>query len=97
LREELRPYGVKVSVLCPGPTHSAFFRTAQLDASSFEQGKLMLRAEEVALIALQGLAKNRAIIIPGWRNRLLCLAPRFFPRFLVRRLVARLNRRFGRA
>lgn len=97
LREELRPYGVKVSVLCPGPTHSAFFRTAQLDASSFEQGKLMLSAEEVALIALQGLAKNRAIIIPGWRNRLLCLAPRFFPRFLVRRLVARLNRRFGRA
>ncbi|SDI78469.1 hypothetical protein SAMN05216588_12486 [Pseudomonas flavescens] len=97
LREELRAYGVKVSVLCPGPTRSAFFRNAQLDASGLENGKLMLNAEEVALIAVRGLERNHAIIIPGWRNRLLSLAPRFFPRLLVRRFAARLNRRFGRA
>lgn len=97
LREELRPYGVKVSVLCPGPTRSAFFRNAQLDASALESGKLMLSAEEVALIAVRGLDRNRAIIIPGWRNRLLSLAPRLLPRALIRRLAARLNRRFGRA
>jgi short-subunit dehydrogenase len=97
LREELRPHGVKVSVLCPGPTRSAFFRNAQLDASALERGKLMLSAEEVALIAVRGLDKNRAIIIPGWRNRLLSLVPRLLPRALIRRIVARLNRRFGRA
>lgn len=97
LREELRPYGVKVSVLCPGPTRSAFFRSAQLDTSALESGKLMLSAEEVALIAVRGLDKNRAIIIPGWRNRLLSLAPRLLPRSLIRLVAARLNRRFGRA
>lgn len=96
LREELRPHGVKVSVLCPGPTYSAFFRNAQLDGSSLERGKLMLSAEEVALIAVRGLERNRAIIVPGWRNRLLTMAPRLFPRWLVRRVAARLNRRFIR-
>ncbi|OLU26153.1 SDR family oxidoreductase [Pseudomonas sp. PA27(2017)] len=97
LREELRHHGVKVSVLCPGPTRSAFFRNAHLDATALERGKLMLSAEEVALIAVRGLERNRAIIVPGWRNRLLTMAPRLFPRWLVRRVAARINRRFGRA
>ena len=93
LREELKPHGVKVSVLCPGPTRSAFFRKARLDTRRLEGGKLMLTAEEVAQIAVRGLERNRAIIIPGWRNRLLTLAPRLLPRLLTRRIAARLNRR----
>ena len=56
----------------------------------------MLSAEEVALIAVRGLERNRAIIVPGWRNRMMTMAPRLFPRWLVRRIAARINRRFGR-
>ncbi|MHA6495485.1 SDR family NAD(P)-dependent oxidoreductase [Pseudomonas borbori] len=95
LREELKAYGVKVSVLCPGPTHSAFFRNAGLDTRRL--GPSLMSAEEVALITVRALEKNRALIIPGWRNRLLTIAPRFMPRWLVRRVVARLNRRVGAA
>ncbi|MGV8796609.1 SDR family NAD(P)-dependent oxidoreductase, partial [Pseudomonas aeruginosa] len=43
------------------------------------------------LLALRGLDKNRALIVPGWRNRLLALSPRLAPRWLVRRLAARIN------
>lgn len=96
LREDLKPYGVKVSVLCPGPTHSAFFRRAQMDARALQSSKLMMSAEEVALITVKALEKNRAIIIPGWRNRLLALSPRLAPRWLVRRISAYLNLRFGK-
>jgi hypothetical protein len=96
LREDLKPYGVKVSVLCPGPTHSAFFRRAQMDARGLQNSTLMMSAEEVALITVRALEKNRAIIIPGWRNRLLALSPRLAPRWLVRRISAYLNRRFGK-
>lgn len=95
LREDLKPYGVRVSVLCPGPTHSAFFRRAQMDARALQGSKLMMSAEEVALITVRALEKNRAIIIPGWRNRLLAMSPRLAPRWLVRRISAALNRRFG--
>tara|TARA_R110000868_G_scaffold133665_4_gene345392 strand:+ start:1090 stop:1881 length:792 start_codon:yes stop_codon:yes gene_type:complete len=96
LREELKPYGVKVSVLCPGPTRSAFFRTANMDVAALQGSKLMMSAEEVALITVRALEKNRAIIIPGWRNRLLALSPRLAPRWLVRRISARLNRHFAK-
>lgn len=97
LREELKEYGVRVSVLCPGPTRSALFRSVQVDSAQPEHHKRMLSAEEVALITLKALDKNRAIIIPGWRNRLQAMAPRLAPRWLVRKVAARLNRTFNRS
>ncbi|AYC31355.1 SDR family oxidoreductase [Pseudomonas cavernae] len=92
LREEFKAVGVKVSVLCPGPTRSAFFRNARLDDSRLQGSKRLLSAEEVALYAVKALAKNRAIIIPGWRNRLAAWLPRLLPRLLMRRLAGRINR-----
>jgi hypothetical protein len=97
LREELKAYGVNVSVLCPGPTRSVFFGSAQLDSAQPVHDKRVLSAEEVALITLKALDKNRAIIIPGWRNRLRAMAPRLAPRWLVRKVAARINRTPGRS
>jgi short-subunit dehydrogenase len=96
LREELKEYGVRVSVLCPGPTSSAFFRNAQLDVQGLQGSKLMMSVEQVATLALKGLDKNRAIIIPGWRNWLLAMSPRLAPRSLIRWLSGQINRRFIR-
>lgn len=92
LREELKGFGVKVSVLCPGPTRSAFFRNAQMKTGKLERSSLMMSCEEVALLAVRGLDKNRAIITPGWRNKLMAFWPRLTPRALVRRMVAKINR-----
>src|SRR5687768_16044225 len=36
LRVELKACAVKVSVLCPGPTSTAFFRTAQLNTDKLK-------------------------------------------------------------
>jgi short-subunit dehydrogenase len=92
LREELKKHGVKVSVLCPGPTRSAFFRNALMNSQRLERSSLMMSCEEVAHMALQGLDNNRAIIIPGWRNKLIAYWPRIAPRCLVRWLVGKVNR-----
>ena len=92
LREELKGFGVKVSVLCPGPTRSAFFRNAQMKSAKLERSSLMMSCEEVALLAVRGLDKNRAIITPGWRNKLMAAWPRLAPRALVRYLVGKVNR-----
>ncbi len=97
LREELKEYGVNVSVLCPGPMRSAYFCSTQMDSTQAEHDKRVMSAEEVALITLKALEKNRAIIIPGWRNRLRAMAPRLAPRWLVRKVAARLNRPLSRS
>lgn len=85
LREELKKTGVKISVLCPGPTRTSFFRTAQLNADKFTDDKTM-SAEQIALYTVRALDKNRAVIIPGWRNRLLTRLPRLVGRWMARRI-----------
>lgn len=92
LREELAPHGVRVSVLCPGPTNTGFFRKAGMDVRQMADSKFMLSAEAVAQYTLKALDKNRAIIIPGWRNRLASRLPGFAPRWLTRKVAARVNR-----
>ncbi len=87
LREELKKTGIKVSVLCPGLTRTAFFRNAQLAVEKLSHSKLMMSPEEVALYAVRALEKNRAVIIPGWRNRWLARVPRLMPRWAMRKLA----------
>ncbi|MNF80019.1 short chain dehydrogenase [compost metagenome] len=54
LREELKEYRVSVSVLCPGPTHSALFRSTRMDCAQPEHDKRLMSAEMVALITGAG-------------------------------------------
>ncbi|MEO4048822.1 SDR family oxidoreductase [Pseudomonas sp. CAU 1711] len=92
LRSELAPFGVGVSVLCPGPVATAFFRRAGLHSAGLERHGRMANPERIALAAVRGLEQNRAIIIPDWRQRLLPQLLRLTPRALVRRLSMRMIR-----
>ncbi|WP_297844715.1 SDR family oxidoreductase [Pseudomonas sp.] len=92
LREELKKTGVKISVLCPGPTRTEFFKTAQLELGKLADGNRMMSPEEVALYTVRALAKNRAIIIPGFRNKLLAFSPRLTPRWVIRKLAGAANK-----
>ena len=42
LREELKTCGIKVSVLCPGPTRTAFFGTAQMDTAKLDRSQQLM-------------------------------------------------------
>lgn len=89
LREELKRTGIKVSVLCPGPVRSPKRRIPRLDNST-----RCLSPEEVALYTVRALDKNRALILPGRRNRWLARAPRLLPRWLTRKLAGLINRAY---
>lgn len=71
LYEELKPYGVTVSSLCPGATLTGFQK-----ASGREDTKLAMKPEFVARKAYRGLMKNKKIIIPGFRNKLMVKVPK---------------------
>ncbi|KGS11969.1 short-chain dehydrogenase, partial [Pseudomonas coronafaciens] len=90
LREEVKKAGVKVSVLCPGPTRTAFFRTAQLQVNVDN----LMSPEEVALYTVRALGKNRAVIIPGFSNRFWTLSPRLVSRWLARQISGYINKKF---
>ena len=92
LRVELKKSTIKVSVLCPGPTRTGFFARAQLNEQKFNDSQTLMSPEEVALYAVRALEKNRAIIIPGRRNRWLAALPRLGPRWLVRTTAGMTNK-----
>ena len=94
LREELKTCGIKVSVLCPGPTRTAFFGTAQMDTAKLDRSQQLMSPEEVALYTVRALEKNKAIIIPGRRNRWIAFSPRFSPRWLTRKIAGAINKAY---
>jgi short-subunit dehydrogenase len=91
LAEEVHGSGVKVSCLCPGPTHTEFQAVAGMEGSPiFRMGPM--EAGPVARIGYRGFRRGQPLVIPGWRNWLGAFAVRFAPRRFVRRVVHGLNR-----
>lgn len=86
IREELGGTGVDVSVLCPGPTESEFQKRAMM-AKIILLKLSMMTASEVARMAYKDLMRRKAVIIPGWKNRLAAWSVRIVPRIMVRKIV----------
>ena len=90
LSMELKGTGVTVTVLCPGTTDTEFFRRAGL--SSNPPGRRgMIDPKTVARAGYNKMMNGQTIVIPGLRNRLLTVLPRFFPRAVVREGVRRVQ------
>jgi short-subunit dehydrogenase len=87
LHGELKGTPVKVSVLCPGLTRTEFQDTAAYDASTAPDF-LWQTAAVVVDVALAGLAKNKAVVVPGALNRSVAAFSSAAPRALVRRVAA---------
>lgn len=88
LRQELTTYKINVSCLCPGPTASAFFQRAGFDKIKHAKGAMML-PEDVADIAVQGMMDKKAVIIPGFSNRLGSFLSKHLPSGLMAGLIGK--------
>ena len=91
---ELADKGVTVTALCPGPTASGFQSRAEMEDSKLVQGGLM-SAAEVAKSGYDGLMAGKTVIIPGAKNRILAMSPRFLPRKMVTNVVRNTQERTG--
>jgi short-subunit dehydrogenase len=87
VHEELKGTGVAVSVLAPGFTKTEFQARADFDPGAVP-GFLWQEAEPVARAGLDGLAKNRAIVVPGTMNRVAAGLSSVAPYALSRRVAS---------
>ncbi|GAB3246311.1 SDR family oxidoreductase [Larkinella harenae] len=88
LRHELRNSALSVSCLSPGSTDTDFVNRARMGESIKKTAaKVNMQPEAVAQIAVKGLLKGQAEIIPGFINQLGAFLPRVVPKGFVEKVV----------
>jgi short-subunit dehydrogenase len=86
LHEELKPHGIRVSCLCPGPTRTEFGEVAGFGGNGLFD-RVAMNSAEVVQAGLKGLDRNDAVVVPGWMNKLAAASTRFAPRPIVRKIA----------
>ena len=86
LHEELKPHGVHVTCLCPGPTRTEFGDVAGFGGNGLFD-RVAMESPEVVEAGLNGLDRNKAVVVPGIANKVTANSGRFAPRSVVRRIA----------
>jgi uncharacterized protein len=93
LAEDLRPDGVHVLAVCPGPTSTRFFQRA-----GFEQPIVSDRfgqsSDQVVDATFRALARGKTVVVSGMHNKLLTAVASRLPKGAAARLAEVVLRRF---
>jgi hypothetical protein len=95
LHHELKPKGVRVTALCPGPVATEFQARAGMPLDYFPSA-LHADAASVARYGYAALMAGRRVAIPGYANRISAFLPRLAPRAAVLTLMNRFRKRWER-
>src|SRR3954451_848338 len=79
LHRELKPRGVRVTVLCPGPVPTEFQARAGVHNERYPS-LLTQTPEQVAQAGYRGLMTGRRLVVPGIGNKLITFLLRAAPR-----------------
>ncbi|MEE6187666.1 SDR family NAD(P)-dependent oxidoreductase [Niabella digestorum] len=91
LRYELKDSTVSVSCLIPGPTDTAFVERAGMKTHTLKTAaKFNMTPQEVAQVAVKGLFKGKAEIVPGFINKLNAVVTKFVPPRIVEHVAAQI-------
>jgi short-subunit dehydrogenase len=86
MHEELKPHGIHVTCLCPGPTRTEFGDVAGFGGNGMFD-RVAMESPDVVTAGLEGLDKNKAVVVPGLLNKISANSGRFAPRSVVRKIA----------
>ena len=89
---ETRGSGVTVTALCPGPTRTGFVDALGSDVSHTAVYRRLAAPEPVVAAGLRALDRGHAVVVPGWRNRVMSTGGRLAPGWLTALFAKRMLR-----
>ena len=90
LYHELKKYGVKMHVLCPGPTKTKFIDVAE-SQNKKEFNKISMKPTKVAKICYKKIRKNKLIINTGFISKFTCFVTRFVSKKFAAKRTEKIN------
>jgi short-subunit dehydrogenase len=90
LHAELKPRGVRVTVLCPGPVPTEFQERAGIKKAVLPP-IITLSAKAVAEAGYRGLQAGKRMVVPGFANRAATVLTQLGPRGVVLAVIDRHN------
>ena len=91
VHEENRAHNVKGSALCPGFVSTEFQAVSGgADRVARPPRFLWLNADKVVRAGLDGVANNRAIVVPGWQYASMPAMSKLTPRLVLRRIAGKI-------
>lgn len=78
LRAEVKEFGIRVLVVCPGPTETEFFGVARMPGTA--TGGKRDKVEDVVSESLRALENDRACVVTGWRAKLMVFGSTIAPK-----------------
>jgi uncharacterized protein len=88
LAEELAGTGITVTALCPGTTHTEFFRRGNFGNT---RAPFTMDARTVAEAGYRGLMNGKRIVIPGMMNKIMAFLARRMPIGVTTRVVRKVH------
>ncbi len=83
LRTELKFYGVHVTCLCPGATATNLYDPNVINVELGEKLGIMMSAEQVARLGVEGLFKNKAVVVPGLMTKAMLFFALLTPQWMI--------------
>ncbi|WP_040278880.1 SDR family NAD(P)-dependent oxidoreductase [Psychroserpens damuponensis] len=91
ISNELKGTGVSVTVLCPGPTKTAFQGVVSEGVNDNKIGFNMASAKDVAAYGYKAMHNGRVVAIPGNFNKFLSVLPRMLTRNRTTKIVRKIQ------
>jgi short-subunit dehydrogenase len=88
LHRELKPRGIRVTALCPGPVPTEFQARSGMPVDRSQQ-ILTLPADRVAQIGYDGFMRGKRVVVAGLANKIVVALLRLTPHALVMPMIER--------
>lgn len=92
LHEELKPFGITVTALCPGPTKTSFEKNAGLEQAKMFKSFGAANPKNVARLGYAATMKGKAVVYHGKVTHGFNILSRLSTRSFARKTAAKLNK-----
>ena len=91
LHVEMKPKGVTVTAVCPGPTWSGFQEKADMEGSKLLKASRMMTPDAVARIGMDGYEKKKRVVVTGVSNKITIAIAKLTPKSMLMSAVSGLQ------